>query len=341
VTGVQTCALPISQQIDASLPDTTNTILSTSADESRLIVEASSSLRPLHYFLLDRTVPRLVSLGAARAFPPGAQFAPSDFFEFVARDGVKMSGRIHRPANARGAMPLIVLSGSDFNRRSYNGFKPVVQLLASRGYAVIEVNHRGVDGFGEKFAALGNETIDTAMADDLADAAREAVTRGWTAPGRIALWGESNGGVLALYALARNPDTFAVWLNYNTPMTRAAFWLDELEFGTDRPAARYRPLKEESRLRDYRAKLDPLATAQRIRVRSFHFYPGASLIRRDGFGLKKLLARSGVPHRFVEGLATQKLANDLEDRARQNHEERVRFFSEMFVFLAENLPPHR
>lgn len=82
-------------------------------------------------------------------------------------------------------LPLVLLvHGGPWARDSW-GFNPLVQLLASRGYAVLQVNYRGSSGFGKRFIHAGNgewgvgamqrdltEAVDWAVAWGVADRAR-------------------------------------------------------------------------------------------------------------------------------------------------------------------------
>ena len=56
------------------------------------------------------------------------------------------------------------------------------------------------------------------------DAARWAVAEGHAAQGRIALYGASFGGFLALTTLARHPDAFQAGIAGNAPVDAVAFW---------------------------------------------------------------------------------------------------------------------
>ena len=48
-------------------------------------------------------------------------------------------------------LPLVLLIHGGPWFRDYDNFDPEVQLLANRGYAVLQVNYRGSTGFGLNF----------------------------------------------------------------------------------------------------------------------------------------------------------------------------------------------
>lgn len=86
-------------------------------------------------------------------------------------------------------LPLVLLvHGGPWARDSW-GFSPLVQLLASRGYAVLQPNFRGSSGLGKRFLNAGNgEWGVGAMQRDLTEAADWAVAWGVADRKRIGGW---------------------------------------------------------------------------------------------------------------------------------------------------------
>lgn len=138
-------------------------------------------------------------------------FSRPEVLEVTAEDGFGTKALLYRPTGAvpeAGAPLLVRLAGPAGGGRR-NGFDPVVQLLAERGYSVLAPNVRGGRGRGGAFAA-GNDG-DWGGGDllDLAAAVRAAREREGIAPDRAGVFGTGYGGFLALAALARLPDLFA------------------------------------------------------------------------------------------------------------------------------------
>ncbi len=66
-----------------------------------------------------------------------------------------LHGYVTRPAGD-GPHPLVVMPhGGPHGIRDWWEFDPEVQLLANRGYAVLQVNFRGSGGYGRDFEAAG------------------------------------------------------------------------------------------------------------------------------------------------------------------------------------------
>ena len=88
------------------------------------------------------------------------------------------------------------------------GWDPVVQFLASRGFAVFQPNYRGSTGYGREHERMGYGQWGLAMQDDLADGVRWLVAEGIANPTRVGIYGIGYGGYAALLAAAKTPELF-------------------------------------------------------------------------------------------------------------------------------------
>ncbi|KAJ3198209.1 hypothetical protein HK101_007730 [Irineochytrium annulatum] len=114
-------------------------------------------------------------------------------------------------------LPLVVVPhGGPWARDSW-GFNPETQFLASRGYAVLQVNFRGSTGYGKEFLDAGNKEWGKAMQNDLTDGVNWLVEEGTVDPKRVAIYGGSYGGYAALAGLAFTPDVYAAGISYVGP----------------------------------------------------------------------------------------------------------------------------
>src|SRR5690606_382958 len=108
-------------------------------------------------------------------------------------------GYFTRPREGSGPFPLVVLPhGGPHGIRDRWQFDWQVQLLASRGYAVLQVNFRGSGGYGREFQQAGYGEWGAAMQDDLTDATRWAISEGLAEEGSICIFGASYGAYAAL-----------------------------------------------------------------------------------------------------------------------------------------------
>lgn len=136
--------------------------------------------------------------------------APMRPVTITARDGLRLPSYLTLPVGVEPSnLPLVLtVHGGPWTRDTW-GFNKNTQLMANRGYAVLQVNFRGSTGFGKAHmkAAIGEYA--GAMHDDLIDAVDWAVSQGYADPDRVAIVGGSYGGYAALVGAAFTPDRFA------------------------------------------------------------------------------------------------------------------------------------
>jgi dienelactone hydrolase len=202
--------------IDAALPGTTNRIVSYDAKAQTAIVRTSSDVSPPDYYRYDRSRKRMDFLFTELPELDRARLSPMKPIRYTARDGVEIPGYLTLPRTAEPTnLPAIVIPHDGPSARVRWDWDPVVQLLASRGFAVLQPNYRGSTGYGREHERLGYGQWGLAMQDDLADAARWLVTQGIASNGRIGIYGVGGyGGYAALLAVARDPDLFRAAASY-------------------------------------------------------------------------------------------------------------------------------
>lgn len=200
----------LQEQLDRAFPGLVNQIVSFSYDETRMLVLSWSDREPGIYTLIDLAAEKkLKPIGRSRPWIKPEQMAPTLPFELRARDGLLLHGYCTLPAG-RGQenLPAVMLvHGGPWVRDAW-GFDPVVQFLANRGYAVLQVNYRGSSGYGVDFARKGRAEIGGAIQDDITDTVRWAIKQGIVDPQRVAIMGGSYGGYSALFAAGKTPELY-------------------------------------------------------------------------------------------------------------------------------------
>lgn len=186
-------------------------ITSATEDGNKAILFVYSDRNPGEYFLFDRQTKHARHIGSrGRSLVP-EQMGQTRLVHIEARDGMRLDGLLTLPAGgAEKNLPLVVHPhGGPFDVRDSWGFDPHVQLLATRGYAVLQVNFRGSGGYGRAFIQAGYKQWGGAMQDDLTDATRWAIKEGIADARRICIYGASYGGYASLMGAAREPDLYA------------------------------------------------------------------------------------------------------------------------------------
>ncbi len=173
------------------------------------LVSFSSDRAPVRYYSWDRAAKKATFLFSVQPKLDDAPLVPMKPIEFTARDGMKLNGYLTLPAGAPAKnLPLVLaVHGGPWARDNW-GFAPYSQLLANRGYAVLQINFRGSTGFGKKYLHAGDREWGLTMQSDLTDGVKWAVDQGIIDPKRVAIFGGSYGGYAALAGAAFTPDLF-------------------------------------------------------------------------------------------------------------------------------------
>lgn len=185
-------------------------ITSRARDDSRMLVWGGSEADPGQTFLYDATLRTMDAFVADLPDLDRSLTVTPQPISYVTRDQQTIHGYLTLPRGRPAKrLPLIVLPhGGPYGVRDILEFDSLVQLLANRGYAVIQPNYRGSGGYGEAHYKLGTGQMGRAMQDDLDDAMDWAVREGIADPARVCMLGSSYGGYAALWAVIRNPERY-------------------------------------------------------------------------------------------------------------------------------------
>ena len=201
--------------LEAKLAGYQVTVQSTTDDENRMIVAAANDRTAGTRYLYDRKADKLTKLGDVSPWLPEARMAAQKPIVYTARDGLPINGYLTLPPGKEAKnLPVIVNPhGGPWYRDSW-GFNPEVQFLASRGYAVLQMNFRGSTGYGRKFWEASFKEWGGKMQDDISDGVQWLVKEGIADPKRVCIYGASYGGYATLAALAYTPDLYACGVDY-------------------------------------------------------------------------------------------------------------------------------
>jgi dipeptidyl aminopeptidase/acylaminoacyl peptidase len=186
----------------------------TSADGTRVLVNAYSDKDPGFYALFTLSPVSLKILFQTLPWIHPDQMAARQPVRFKATDGHELDGYLTMPAGSRN-LPLVLLPhGGPFDIRDNWRFDPWPQFLASRGYAVLQVNYRGSSGRGPKFQVAGYKQVSTGIQQDLLDGVHWAIDNGYASKDRVCVFGASFGGYSALMAPIRAPGMFKCSIDF-------------------------------------------------------------------------------------------------------------------------------
>ena len=190
-------------------------LTSATRDGKKVVVSVRSDTDPGQLYLFDRDSGsvRFLMKGAPQLDP--ARMSKVVPFSFKARDGLTLYGYMTMPRGGGKGLPTIINPhGGPIGIRDDWGFKGEAQLLASRGYLVVQLNYRGSGGYGQAFEDRGHGEWGTKMQDDLTDVTRWVAAQGYADPSRVCIYGGSYGGYASLMAVAKEPDLYKCAVGY-------------------------------------------------------------------------------------------------------------------------------
>lgn len=128
--------------------------------------------------------------------------------KYKARDGQKIPAFITLPPTVTQQsqmknLPFIVLPHGGPYGRDEKRFDYFAQFFATRGYGVIQMNFRGSAGYGKSFEQAGRDNW-LVMQEDVEDATRYLIRKGYADPNRTCIAGWSYGGYAALMGAAKD-----------------------------------------------------------------------------------------------------------------------------------------
>ncbi|MCU4674861.1 prolyl oligopeptidase family serine peptidase [Catenovulum sp. 2E275] len=195
--------------IDKALPDTKNKLVSMSKNENQYVIYASSNSHPGMYLLGDKKEKYLSFLSSKYAALNPENLANKTHIEYKARDNLVIEGYLTKPKHTNNKpLPTIIFPHGGPISQNINDFDYWSQFLASRGYAVVQMNFRGSYGRGFEFMQHGLAAWGQAMQDDVEDAALWAIKESIADPEKICILGASYGGYAAMMGIIKSPKLY-------------------------------------------------------------------------------------------------------------------------------------
>lgn len=204
------------QRVERELgPDVEVKVSSIDDYENRFVLRTYSDRHLGSWYLFDYSTDKLTKLADVNEQINPDEMAEMRPIQFNARDGMPLHGYLTLPPGRQAKnLPVVVNPHGGPRTRNYWGFNSEVQLLANRGYAVLQVNYRGSTGYGRAFANAGFGQWGGGIQNDLTDGVDWLIEQGIADPDRIGIYGFSFGGYCALAGLSLTPDRYACGASY-------------------------------------------------------------------------------------------------------------------------------
>ena len=184
-------------------------------DEDKFIVWTGSDKLAAKYYFYDRKTGETKFLADAYPWMKEENMASSKPVEYKSRDGLTIHGYLTLPKgiDPKGLPVVINPHGGPWARDVWR-FNNEAQLLANRGYAVLQMNFRGSTGYGKEFWLKSQKQWGKTMQDDITDGVQWLINEGIADPKRIAIYGGSYGGYATLAGVTFTPDLYACAVDY-------------------------------------------------------------------------------------------------------------------------------
>jgi dipeptidyl aminopeptidase/acylaminoacyl peptidase len=196
---------------DKLLPGHINQLVSFSRDMNIAVVRSQTDQEASSFSVIDLSEQpaRFERIGGSHPALKGFDMAKVEPVSFPASDGTKVPAYLTRPSGVSdlSRTPLIVLPHGGPYARDRWGFDSWLQFLASRGYAVLQVEFRGSTGYGDDWFKAGFADWGGKPYSDVVDGTKWALSSKLGDPTRTCIVGASFGGYMALLAATRNHES--------------------------------------------------------------------------------------------------------------------------------------
>lgn len=315
-----------------AFPDKFVNFSSATRDGKQIVVSVSNDRNPGELYLYDRGTGKARFLMRNRQWIDPSRMGTVKPIALTTRDGLKIHGYLTIPKGSDGKnLPMIVnVHGGPIGPRDNWGFNWESQLLASRGYAVLQVNYRGSGGFGKAFSDKGYGTWATDIMNDIIDATKWTIQQGYADKDRICIYGGSFGGYASMMAPAREPGLFKCAFGY-VGAYDAEIQMTLSDTSESEGGRRYM-LRALGKTKEERAAMSPVNHADKIKI-PVYLAAGARDARcppENTEAMQKALINAGNP---PEGMIIQ----SGEMHGFYKEENNLKLYTEMLNFFARHI----
>lgn len=181
---------------------------------SGFLFQASLDVDPGATYYYNHENNKLLKLADENSLVDTKMLSPMQPISFKSRDGVKLTGYLTVPQKVVSKAAIVIPPANVWSRAIW-GYNPEVQFLAAQGYVVLQVNTRGIIGFGKENWFAGFKKWGTTIQDDITDATNWLISQGIVDSNKIGIYGVNLGGYSALHAACYNPNLYACAASYS------------------------------------------------------------------------------------------------------------------------------
>jgi len=190
-------------------------ILGASGSSNRWLIRYTNDDRPASYCVYDRNTKKNHYLFHNPFQLKDYPLSTSKLFHVTAKDGTSLQGFLTLPKAIKKPKAVLFYFKKDPFKRHRWRFNSTVQFLANRGYAVVQLNYRGLRGYGKTYLNTAKKRWLKLVLSDIEDVRKHLIVKKIADPNKMGLYAEGYGAKLAAKILENIPKDFkAVALNY-------------------------------------------------------------------------------------------------------------------------------
>ena len=196
-----------------------------------------------------------------------SKFSLPELITYKSFDGLEIPAFIFTPSNFKKGQPIpfVVNFHGGPEGQSRPGFGALTQFLLASGYGVMQPNVRGSVGYGREYHMLDNYKKRWDSVKDGAEAARWLVKNGYSEKGRIAAYGGSYGGFMAVATVIEGADVFGASINVVGIVNMKTFLEQTKDYRRKLREAEYGPLSDP----EFLATISSINRIEEIKVPMF------------------------------------------------------------------------
>lgn len=301
-------------------------------NEENFIIAVTSDRNYGTYYLYNLAADQLTKLAQIGDWLNQDELCEMKPITYTSRDGLTIHGYLTLPKGIEPKhLPVVVNPHGGPWHRDVWGFNPEVQFLASRGYAILQMNFRGSTGYGRAFWEASFKQWGKTMQNDITDGVHWLIKQGIADPERIAIYGGSYGGYAVLAGLTFTPDLYACGIDFVGVSNLFTFLNTIPPYWKPFLNMMYEMVGHPEKDKDHLTATSPVFHVQKIKAPLF-----------VAQGAKDPRVNINESEQIVnalrdKGVEVQYLVKDNEGHGFHNQENKFEFYEAMEKFLALHL----
>jgi dipeptidyl aminopeptidase/acylaminoacyl peptidase len=214
----------VTRRIAAAFPGRTVSEADRSGDGRQRLLWVDGAELPPTLFHLDLSNGVAMQIASSMPWLDGKPLAPAKVIAFKGADGLPLEAFLTLPPGVANPPLVVHPHGGPIGIADTLHFDPAVQYMAGLGYAVLQVNFRGSDGYGGAFREAAHRNYGKAIEDDIDAAVNHVIANEAIDEQRMCMVGSSYGGYSGLVAAVRWPTKYRCVVSLFGVSDRALFF---------------------------------------------------------------------------------------------------------------------